>query len=745
MIKYRALERLLAKDCVATTITIILLLFSMNVCFGRSSDKGVTMTSKPLDVTKEELLREMLRVRWLAFENKDSANIRFDVAADALVRKKAIENLLVLKVKERLLKERGLWEYGDYDDFLKTLEETNNQRRKHMMEGKTLFGPTIFSEEIFYDYLMSNALIKLKRHLIAEGLIEISDADLEEQFAIMQKGIYEREKYTLKEYKRQVKDAVIELKFDQLIMDYVEDTQNLTIPDEFENLSLRSLVKSQVEPRVAAESVDDTINHATVYVDSENGDDRNDGLSPATAWSSLKKVNETTFGSGAKILLKAGSVWIGELHPKGSGAPGKPIVINQYGLGPKPLIDGNGLEGRGVVRLYNQEYWEINNLEIVNNGAEPGDRRGVEIKAENYGLINHIYLSGLRIHHIKGTVGNGMDAKRTAGIFITTVDDRVKPTRYNDIRIEDCHIHHIENQGIAISHEVSVFDYPGESAWEKRKLTNLVIRNNTIHHISKNAMIVRMADEGVVERNLCYETALGITGNTIFSRTAKGTIFQYNEGFLNRSPDADGSLYDPDINSPETIWQYSYSHDNAHGLVWFCTDELDTGIVVRYNVSENDKGSLVYFNYDFAGVSVYNNVFYIGEHVAPVIIREKNYTDHTYEFYNNIIYNKSPDAVYNLATSGNGVQNRTYSNNIFYGFHPEGEPDDPKKIIDDPLFIAPGKGDIFNNLNGYMLRTGSPAFNSGKIIEDNGGRDFFGNLLPVSQKPNRGIYETNND
>ncbi|HEY0670430.1 MAG TPA: hypothetical protein VGD22_19765 [Sphingobacteriaceae bacterium] len=479
----------------------------------------------------------------------------------------------------------------------------------------------------------------------------------------------------------------------------------------------------------------------TVYVSSEEGNDANSGISEHSAWRTLEKINNTTFGPGAKILLKAGSMWKGMISPKGSGSAGSPIIIDMYGKGPKPLIDGNGMVGKGVLSLYNQEYWEINNLELVNDAEYPGDRRGVEVKAANYGILNHIYLKNLDIHHIKGIVGNGDKEKRTAGIFITTVDDKIKPTRYNDILIEGCHIHHIQNQGIATSHESALYDYPGEGKWDARKITNLRVRNNTIHHISKNAMIIRMTEGGVVEHNVCYETATEITGNTIFSRTVKGTIFQYNEGFLNRSPDADGSLYDPDINSPETVWQYSYSHDNAHGLVWFCTFKRDDGIIVRYNVSENDKGSLVYFNYAFSGASVYNNVFYIGENVSPVIIREKPGNDHTYGFFNNIIYNKSSNASYDLALSGKGIQNRNYSHNLFYGNHPKGEPADTAKLMADPLFVNPGAGSAgLNTLEGYKLRRKSPAIGSGILIPDKVGADLFGNKVDEKSKPNRGIY-----
>jgi len=407
-----------------------------------------------------------------------------------------------------------------------------------------------------------------------------------------------------------------------------------------------------------------------VYLDSNNGNDKHDGLTPKTAWKSLEKINSVTFGPGAKILLRAECMWIGQLYPKGSGNKAKPIIIDKYSEGSKPLINGNGMIGEGVVRLFNQQYWEIMNLEIMNSSDTEGDRRGVEIKASDFGLVNHIHLNNLDVHDITGISGNDLKSKTTAGIYISTIEDSKIPTRFDDILIERCTIYNVDNQGIVLNNETAHNDYPGSTEWHRRKFTNVFIRNNIIHNISKNAIIIRLTEGGIIERNLCYETALKTTGNTIFSRGVLGTIFQYNEGYLNRSYDYDGSLYDPDLSSPETIWQYSYSHDNAHGLVWFCTTEADTDIIVRNNISRNDKGSLIYFNYAFSSAAVYNNIFYIDSVLSPIIIRENKLNNHNYSFFNNIIHNYSSHSTYSFAEDGKGIQQRNIKENIFNGFQP---------------------------------------------------------------------------
>ncbi len=481
---------------------------------------------------------------------------------------------------------------------------------------------------------------------------------------------------------------------------------------------------------------DSLVLNGCFYVDSQNGDDSNNGMSPENAWKTLDPVNNAVFLPGSKILLKAGSIWTGQLKPGGEGNGNAPNIIDKYGEGPLPLIDGQGMTGEGVVRLFNQSFWEIRNLEITNPSSTQGDRRGVEVKAANYGLVEHIYLENLHIHHINGIPGNSLTAKLTAGIYIGTVDDELVPTRFHNVKISGCHIHHVENIGIVNNNEVSHADYPGTEDWNRRKFTKLRIDNNIIHHISKNALIVRLADKGIVEHNLCYETALQTTGNTIFSRSARGTVFQYNEGFLNRSPDYDGSLYDADLHSPEVIFQYSYSHDNAHGLFWMCTTEKDHDVIVRYNISRNDKGNIFCINYPNTSTFIYNNTVFIPEHLSPLIISERREADKTYVFVNNLIYNLSPTAGYLWFNA-----KRTISNNLFYGHHPDNEPDDPKKITGDPLLLDPGSGGMgLETVGGYKLKSGSPAINEGVVVPDNGGRDYFGNEVSATEKPNIGFH-----
>ena len=490
----------------------------------------------------------------------------------------------------------------------------------------------------------------------------------------------------------------------------------------------------------------DVLSYRNYYIDALIGSDSFSGLTPQAPWKSLEKVNTTVFQPGDSILFKSGQTWTGQLKPKGSGDSVLAIVIGMYGGTAKPVINGGGVTGEGAVYLYNQEYIEISDLEIINDASSAGDRRGILVAASNFGLVEHIYLKNLYIHNIKGIVGDNDAAKRTAGIGFEVTGDAVTPTRFNNIRIDNCTIANIENTGIYTDNRIVRNDYPNTPGWHSRKYTNIRITRNTLHHISKNAMIIRLAEGGLIEYNVCYETATGTTGNTMFTVSCNGTVFQYNEAYYNRASlqggdFGDGSMYDADLQSINCIFQYSYSHDNSHGLFWQCTVQQDSGNIVRYNVSKNDKGIIFCVNYPNTSLYIYNNTVY-SYNLTPTFISERNLNAGTrkYHFYNNIIYNLSPNAKsYDLRASG---YTRIIDNNIYYGFHPGNEPNDAHKITSDP-FLVNASSSFSTGLNsvlGLALRANSPAINSGVSMPFHPAKDYSGNTVNTDSV-DRGAFE----
>jgi len=146
--------------------------------------------------------------------------------------------------------------------------------------------------------------------------------------------------------------------------------------------------------------------NTTYYVDA-SGDDANPGTATDKAWNTLAPINALKLAPGDKVLLKAGCEFTGPLILQGSGAEGKPIVIDRYGPGANPIINGQG-KVENTIRLHNQHDWEIRSLTVTNTDGGGWDdqgrtiRRAVHIVAEDAGDVKYIHLSNLEIRDVRG-------------------------------------------------------------------------------------------------------------------------------------------------------------------------------------------------------------------------------------------------------------------------------------------------------------------------------------------------------
>ncbi|MGV3502958.1 MAG: hypothetical protein ACO1O1_04575 [Adhaeribacter sp.] len=206
-----------------------LLLFQA-LAFAQSATKAIG-TVNGLPVTQEELLREMRQYRSaiVALLPPSAKGGRTDYWHTAegggekpivLLRKMALDSLARIKVQEQLLRERKLWPYDTYQDFLRDLHQTNAARRQ---SKQVSYGPLTYSEQGFFDYRFSNALIQLKQQLLAENVLAVTDQDLARQFAKMQRTVYQDEaRYTLAAFTRQVKEAYLEEAYRNLVQQYTK-------------------------------------------------------------------------------------------------------------------------------------------------------------------------------------------------------------------------------------------------------------------------------------------------------------------------------------------------------------------------------------------------------------------------------------------------------------------------------------------------------------------------------------------
>lgn len=494
--------------------------------------------------------------------------------------------------------------------------------------------------------------------------------------------------------------------------------------------------------------------NTTYYVDSVNGNDSNSGTSPSAAWKTLGKVNaKTNYGPGDQILFKAGGVWTGSLTIKNSGAPGNPIVVGSYGEGPKPIINANA--AYAAINLENVQYITLQDLELTNyNAADPDDyltgyyrRSGIWIKSFHQGPMKDITIRNMDIHDVTGMSVSGettvttTDGKDTnvnknanAAIQINAWEwDASQPKAYFDnLLIENNYIHDVSTIGINIT------AHSTDPAYFNK---NVIVRGNTVLNNGADGIVVGVTENPLVEYNVSLDAgAYGHGYQWIVGMWAwrtNGAVFQFNEvGRVHTDgipSEADSSAFDTDIATRGNhIFQYNYSHDNEGGF-FMEMGRLQDGInIIRYNISQNDKrngwsGNTLNISGDTN--LIYNNVFYNDLGIG-FKIRENPKTT----FLNNIFY-----------VTGGSEQYASAPKYYYNAFHGQAAPlHGVNNIVGDPGFVNPGTGvDGIGTVDGYKLKPDSPLIGAGKVIEGNGGRDFWNNPLYTGMA-DIGAYEDPN-
>ncbi|WP_164821473.1 carbohydrate binding domain-containing protein [Paenibacillus koleovorans] len=475
-------------------------------------------------------------------------------------------------------------------------------------------------------------------------------------------------------------------------------------------------------------------NNTNYYVDCSAGSNGSGTI--GSPWNTLSSVNShAAFQPGDQILLKKGTSCTGQLAPQGSGSSGSPITIDSYGSGAAPIINGAGVTA--TIYLFNQQYWIIQNLEVTNISGTVANRSGIKVLNNGGGTLNYIRILNNNIHNVDGSNGRG-----TGGIVVhasTGAGDK-----YNGVLISGNTVTDVDRDGII------VIDQNWQTAGQKS--TDVTVTQNTVTRAGADSILLFGVDGGSIDHNTgSYGgqlTEAWIGG--FWVTRSDNVVIEYNEYYSMQMPipaAGDSEGFDVDLSVNNAVVQFNYSHDNTGGGYLICAGAvpgetiMTDNVTVRYNISQNDlgHGPLAFSGYSKAtNLHVYNNTFYLGSSVGSTNVITSYAASYTnpsaaWTFKNNIIYNLGSGG-YVLPGTGH-----TFDYNVFYGNHPASEPSDAHKSTADPLFLAPGTGGIGRNtVDGYKLKTGSPALGSGVAIAS--GSDYWGNPVSGSTAPNRGAY-----
>lgn len=315
-------------------------------------------------------------------------------------------------------------------------------------------------------------------------------------------------------------------------------------------LLLAGTTVASMMPAVSVKAEGNTATGTTYYVDSNGGNDSNEGTSEGKAFQTLEKVNTLDLEPGDTVLLKRGSVFEDQalkFTKEDSGTAEAPVRISAYGEGNRPQINTNGHgqwelnygtpldnqnhKWKGTVSssilIEDAEYLEIEGLELTNNrnsatdtekdkaynDAYAMDRTGVAGVAKDNGTVDHIVLNDLYIHNVTGNVYN--KHMTNGGIYFIVA----KPTnegetgiaRYNDIQIRNCSLDTVNRWGIAVGYTYQWRQFTtgalSDATMAKYASSNVVIENNYLNHVGGDAITTMYLDRPLVQYNVSENAA----------------------------------------------------------------------------------------------------------------------------------------------------------------------------------------------------------------------------------------------
>ncbi|NQU88139.1 MAG: hypothetical protein HQ541_20525 [Mariniphaga sp.] len=526
------------------------------------------------------------------------------------------------------------------------------------------------------------------------------------------------------------------------------------------------------------------------YIDNTVGNDSNTGTSTTAPWLSFANINNTVFQPGDSILFRAGQSWSGILKPKGSGAKGLPITISKYGKGSRPAINGDqssnctvhpGLKKTCAILLYNQEYWVIRDLEITNYSSKEelgktinewendnvtlfanvhhppqieeestnSQKNSILVEANNMGEVNSLHFINLEIHGTNGlnTFPTKTGGKANGGIYICVHNlGEDIPTYYDDILIENCHIHDVDRTGIAFDSDYNDRTLTTNINWTP--WTNVIVRNNFFERTGGTGCIFRMAKNGLVEKNTFDHCSIKGSGMGIFNFNTDNAIIQYNECRYTKYNvgDIDFGGLDSDFQTKNTIIQYNYSHNNDGGFLITGgpgDKHFNDSTIVRYNVflnngrvnydpKQNRIDNVLRISGGATNTFIHNNIFYIGEEISKRAIFYhklwgKRYSDQV-TYFNNVIINKGSGNYVELTKSTNNV----FTNNAYDGNSINMLPNQQNAIHKNLQSYWQGE-------DNFRIDKNSPLIGAGINLIEMPKLDYYGNL--VNEHKNIGIIQ----
>ncbi|MFV0286864.1 MAG: bacterial Ig-like domain-containing protein [Demequina sp.] len=498
----------------------------------------------------------------------------------------------------------------------------------------------------------------------------------------------------------------------------------------------------------------------------------------ASPLSNLDAVADLILEPGDSLLFKRGTACHGAVTTTGSGTAEAPIVMDAYGdeSAPLPALHGDGVEQ--TVLLDNQEYWEIRRLEITNADLAAGDqfrsmRRGVVVKNTDAGKLSHFRLEELYIHDV---TGEGKKDLGGSGAIQLEVYPGSVESWFDDTVIANNRIEDVNRSGINMS---TAWLCRAEMAWDSGYCTTgntarnpwvpstgLVIRDNVVSGVGGDGIVVQMNRGALVEGNVVSDAANRANQGSnagVWAWNADDTTFRGNTVSHTRklAGNNDGTSFDIDYGTRNTVFEHNVSYANEGGMVFFCGCSAswlpNAGFasegVYRYNVTIGEISRVGFLSGATDG-AFYNNTVVITDDSQADFL-SVNASGSSVLFANNLVVSTRDGGV---TTTPYGSPNvMTWRNNAFYsvgGASSWPGTEDDANIYRDVADLPAGAQAVYEALAGadYGAQTGHLDLSAldvavpelagaGLPVAPEGTVDLAGNPVPTLCDPDIGAIQ----
>jgi len=345
---------------------------------------------------------------------------------------------------------------------------------------------------------------------------------------------------------------------------------------------------------------------STSYYVANDGDDSNDGLSPATAWQTISKVNSELGGlisQGDDIYFNRGDTWSGTtLSLALGGNESNPMIFGAYGSGAKPQFSRSGSQfiyQTGSLSWITFQDWDLRSSSNAIIFEENCNCNYIRFKNITYGNgAGNFILASLNHYLIENCDFSGGSACAIQG----SLNNRIR----NGI---------VRNCTFASTSDGLTFHYSGDISQNKFVGENHWVDNCSGYGTTENAFDITSGGNYYISNCTGYNSGMG---SMFLAHEVKNVTIHNYHGY------GTGGSQFTTTECNNTIFRYSTIEDYGTRGMYLGSDNSDSGdytqniciynSVISYERTATEQ---LQSDEDFINANFRNNIFYSNAQSSP--------------------------------------------------------------------------------------------------------------------------------